>query len=136
MVRKHWNTSALCWEWHFSWTVGKKDIFRRATVTHSYTSLQHGGGVGGHGRLIPSQSLRPPGLITGVYWMKGIRSLLSLSPSCSSSSSPASLVSVLSLAICINSTYPLTQTATQQSTIHPSFFLSFSLELQMINIYT
>lgn len=34
------------------------------------------------------------------YWIKGIRSLFSLSPSWSSSSSPASLVSVLSLAIC------------------------------------
>lgn len=76
----------------------------RQYTTH--TGLQHlftGARKSSHGgHLLPS---RPPpsGLWGLLYWMKGILSLFSLSPSWSSSSSPASLVSVLSLAIC-NST--------------------------------
>lgn len=49
--------------------------------------------------LVPNHPSHSPAWVLG-YWIKGIRSLFSLSPSWSSSSSPASLVSVLSLAIC------------------------------------
>lgn len=48
--------------------------------------------------LVPNHPSHFPVWVLG-YWIKGIRSLFSLSPSWSSSSSPASLVSVLSLAI-------------------------------------
>lgn len=59
----------------------------------------------GHRRVFSAASSSPRASLTSSrlgrgYWMKGILSLFSLSPSWSSSSSPASLVSVLSLAIC------------------------------------
>lgn len=70
--------------------------------THWTTALVHGGTEEFGWRPF---SCRPSSTFTEMrsYWMKGILSLFSLSPSWSSSSSPASLVSVLSLAIC-NST--------------------------------
>lgn len=49
--------------------------------------------------LVPNHPSHSAAWVLG-YWIKGIRSLFSPSPSWSSSSSPASLVSVLSLAIC------------------------------------
>lgn len=100
------------WDWHLiSKTTVINSFLAQLTAdkhdTHWITAFVHWGTeeLSQPAPLLSNHPSHPPAWVLG-HWMKGIRSLFSLSPSWSSSSSPASLVSVLSLAIC-NSTEDL-----------------------------